>query len=63
MTYQPGSDKVDGYGYVKVKPNAMLDQSQNMQQGPYYIREMGDHQYYPHHYYRHYPWNVASYGQ
>jgi hypothetical protein len=53
MTYQPGSDKVDGYGYVKVKPNAMLDQSQNMQQGPYYIREMGDHQYYPHHYYRH----------
>ena len=30
MTYQPGSHKVDGYGYVKVKPQSLLTDSSKL---------------------------------
>lgn len=59
MTYQPGSDKVDGYGYVKVKPTAIIDHGKK--QGPYLLHELSD-PYHRYHRPHHYNWRMRSYG-
>lgn len=53
LTSQPGSNKVDGYGYVKVQANSPLGKQTSLKSN-YRLRELDDP------YYHNINWRVAS---